>query len=155
MQRGSLSKRADDQCRMFSEWQVFNFSSHIFNTSESAASPNTSTSVVENFRALIPRSNKRSSSAKERPWGSGTRKYVQIMQQKQIPPFIFGPSLNGFGNGEERTNPEETGVIAPIPRTGVQHVGRENAADYTDDVARRESAMHVTKGLLRVLKISS
>lgn len=41
------------------------------------------------------------------------------MQQKQIPPFVFGPSLNGLGNGEERTNPEETGIIAPIPRTGV------------------------------------
>ena len=41
------------------------------------------------------------------------------MQHTQIPPFIFGPSLNRLGNEEERTNPEETGIIAPIPRTGV------------------------------------
>lgn len=36
---------------------------------------------------------------------------------------------------EADTAPEEAGEVAPIPGTGVKHVGRENGADDTDDDA--------------------
>jgi hypothetical protein len=35
----------------------------------------------------------------------------------------------------ENTYPEETSEVTPVPRTGIEHVGRKNAADYTHDIA--------------------
>jgi len=35
------------------------------------------------------------------------------------------------------TYPEETSEVTPVPRTGIEHVGRENAADYAHDIATK------------------
>ena len=43
-----------------------------------------------------------------------------------------------MARGLEMTHPEETRKIAPVPVTGIQHVRRENAADYTHDIATKE-----------------
>lgn len=56
------------------------------------------------------------------------------MQQKQIPASnVLAKRI--LKRRESRTNPEEASVVAPIPSSGIKHVWRENAADYTDDVA--------------------
>jgi hypothetical protein len=39
----------------------------------------------------------------------------------------------------EMTHPEETCKITPVPVTGIQHVRRENATDYTHDIAIKRS----------------
>lgn len=34
--------------------------------------------------------------------------------------------------------PEESGVVAPVPGCGVEHVWRQNVGDDADDVTRRK-----------------
>jgi hypothetical protein len=36
------------------------------------------------------------------------------------------------------TYPEETNVIGPVPRIGVEHVGSEDTRDDTDNIAKDE-----------------
>lgn len=38
----------------------------------------------------------------------------------------------------EKTHPEETGEVTPVPGAGIEHVGRKDAADYPDDIAIKE-----------------
>lgn len=67
-----------------------------------------------------------------------------MIQRKQIPACEEVSQRQRLVTcGRERclaakTHPEETSEVTPVPRTGVEHVGRENAADYTDDVAIRK-----------------
>jgi hypothetical protein len=40
-----------------------------------------------------------------------------------------------------KTHPEETSEITPIPGAGIQHVGRQNTADYTHNIATQGRRM--------------
>ena len=40
---------------------------------------------------------------------------------------------------EKSTNPEKSGVIAPVPGTRVEHIGCKDAANYTDNVTAGKS----------------
>jgi hypothetical protein len=51
--------------------------------------------------------------------------------------------------------PEKSGVIAPVPGAGVEHVWCENTTDYTNDVATRKSVQQLIALRAHLLKVSS
>lgn len=51
----------------------------------------------------------------------------------------LGKSEVGVDDAAEAdSTPKESGVVAPVPSSGIQHVRRQNVCDYTHDVAARE-----------------
>jgi len=40
--------------------------------------------------------------------------------------------------------PEESGVVAPVPGPGVEHIWCKDAADYSDNVAFRKSVHSIS-----------
>lgn len=49
---------------------------------------------------------------------------------------------------EADSAPKESGVVAPVPSSGVQHVWRQNVCDYAHDVAAREVSKLVSRRFL-------
>jgi hypothetical protein len=65
-----------------------------------------------------------------------------MMHRKQIPPYgkVLVSMLFSFVCDQtiwgDLSYPEESGVVAPVPSCGVQHVWRQNVGDDANDVAK-------------------
>jgi len=56
-----------------------------------------------------------------------------MTQQKQMPAWRELARI--FDHGIDATYPEETGVVAPVPVIGVEHVRGQDTSDNTHNVA--------------------
>ena len=68
-----------------------------------------------------------------------SRTNTSLKQQIQLckrPSCRFRQTEIDIDDAEEAgTSPEEAGIVAPVPGRRIEHIRRENAADYTDNVA--------------------